>query len=35
MTSLGPGTRDHMTLCAFSEVSAPMHYVSLLASDIK
>lgn len=35
MTPLGPGTRDHMTLGAFSEVSTPMHFVSLLASDIK
>lgn len=27
------GTRDHMTQCAFSEVSTPMHFVSVLASD--
>lgn len=35
MTPPGPGTRDRMTLCAFSEVSTPVHFVSLLASDTK
>ena len=35
MTPSGPGTRDHMTQYAFSEVSTSMYFVSLLASDIK
>lgn len=35
MTPPGPGTRDHMTQGAFSEVSTPMYFVSLPASDIK